>query len=116
MKNRIKNTLIIVIGLILIASMLFSGENLTTSNIKTSAQCDMCKDRIETHLNKIEGIEKATLVVDSAVCIVTYNIALIKLDEIKQEISSIGYDADEVQANKRAYKKLPKCCKKPEDR
>ena len=116
MKNKFKSALIILIGVILIVSMLFSGENLTTSNIKTTAQCEMCKDRIETHLNKSEGIEKATLELDSAVCVVTYNIAIIKLDEIKEEISSIGYDADEVEANKRAYKKLPKCCKKPEDR
>jgi copper chaperone CopZ len=116
MKNKLKSALIIFIALILAFSMLFSNDNLITVKIKTSAQCEMCQDRIQKHLIKQNGIEKAELELDSAICSVEYDPTIISLDKIREEISSIGYDADEIQANKRAYKKLPKCCKKPEDR
>ena len=36
-----------------------------------------------------------------------------KLDELKNKIiSKLGYDADEVKADKEAYEKLDGCCKK----
>ena len=35
------------------------------------------------------------------------------LQKIKKTITSIGYDADNLKANKAAYNKLNGCCKKP---
>ena len=32
-------------------------------------------------------------------------------EEIKEAISKLGYDADEVKADSAAYNKLPSCCK-----
>jgi len=36
-------------------------------------------------------------------------------EEIKAAIANAGYDANEVTANPDSYKRLPDCCKKPED-
>ncbi|MFC2130131.1 heavy-metal-associated domain-containing protein [Bacteroidota bacterium] len=94
----------------------FANTNEKTVKIKTSAQCGMCKERIENHLSKQDGIIKAVLEVETAECTVKYDSTQITVDDIREEISSVGYDADEVKASKRTYKKLPKCCKKPEDR
>lgn len=80
--------------------------------IKTSAQCDMCKDRIEKALALEKGVKRATLDVDSKVLTVVYNSNQIKPEQIKAAVTKVGYDADELQADADAYKKLPGCCKK----
>ena len=36
-------------------------------------------------------------------------------ENIKALIANVGYDADDVTAEPDAYKRLPTCCKKPED-
>ena len=36
-------------------------------------------------------------------------------EEVKTAIANAGYDANDVSANPESYKKLPTCCKKPED-
>jgi len=116
LKGKLRAALMILLLGVIIASMLFAQENLKTESIKTSAQCDMCKARIEKHLLKQDGLSEANLEVETAVCEVKFDSTKITLDDIRKEIASIGYDADDVKAIKRAYDKLPKCCKKPEDR
>ena len=98
---------------------LMSGSSVfgqMTAEIKTSAQCDMCKETIEKELNLTKGIKSAVLDVKTKIVTVTYKEKVITLDEIRNIISNIGYDADLVPANRKKYAKLPKCCKKPKDR
>ena len=82
--------------------------------IKTSAQCGECKERIEGAMAKVKGIEKSDLNVDSKILTVNYNPEVVKPEEIKKAVTKVGYDADEMPANPKAYKKLSKCCQKPE--
>ena len=35
------------------------------------------------------------------------------IENIKTTIANLGYDAEDIEADESAYKKLPKCCKKP---
>lgn len=35
------------------------------------------------------------------------------IEQVKTAIANAGYDADDVTAEEDAYKRLPKCCKKP---
>jgi len=81
--------------------------------IKTSAQCGMCKDRIETALAYEKGIVKSDLNVDTKILTVTFKPLKITPDKIRELVSKIGYDADQVPADKVAYAKLPACCKVP---
>ncbi len=115
-KSKFKTALLIVLLSIILVSMLFAQENVKIDSIRTSAQCEMCKERIENHLNKQEDILESVLEVETAICTVKYDSTKITIDDIRKEISLVGYDADDVKANKRAYNKLPKCCKKAEDR
>ena len=80
--------------------------------IKTSAQCDECKDRIEKAMKDLKGIEKAVLNVGTKYLTVNFNPELIKADDIRKAVTKIGYDADNIPASKKAYLKLPKCCQK----
>ncbi len=84
--------------------------------IQVSSQCSMCKDRIEEGLAFERGIKSSTVDYAKGELIVRYKTKRTNLDEIRKAVSEMGYDADEVPANKEAYVKLPECCKKPEDR
>jgi periplasmic mercuric ion binding protein len=81
--------------------------------IKTSAQCGMCKDRIEGAFAYEKGIKKSVLNLTDKVLTVTYDPQKKNPDQIRQIISKLGYDADDVAADPVAYKALPKCCQKP---
>ena len=81
--------------------------------IKTSAICEMCKERIEKNLALTKGISTSDLnLEDESNITVVYNPDKIDVAKIKQVISETGYDADEVKAIKKSYDKLPNCCKK----
>lgn len=90
-------------------AVLKGGEK-ETIQIATNAECGMCKDRIEGELNYVKGIVFAELNVATKQLTVKYNPAKITLDEIRQKISEIGYNADDVKANKEAQSNLPACC------
>ncbi|OGU56926.1 MAG: hypothetical protein A2X64_02675 [Ignavibacteria bacterium GWF2_33_9] len=88
----------------------FAVEKVTETTIKTTAQCEMCKSRIEKNLNKVDGILKADLDLTTKKVTVKFDETKVSKVEIRNIISKIGYDADDVQKDMRAYKKLPKCC------
>ena len=79
--------------------------------IKTSAECGECKERIESKLNYTKGIVFSELDFVSKDLTVKFKPTKISVQEIKQIVSDLGYDADELKANPEAYQKLPACCK-----
>ncbi|GAB4137298.1 MAG: hypothetical protein Fur0041_12020 [Bacteroidia bacterium] len=111
-------------NLILIVAVLFSFAGIKaqetkaekpakteTITIKTSAECDMCKERIEKEVGLTKGVKKATLDLNTRVLTVVYNPKKITPDKLRQVIANAGYDADDVKANNRAQQKLPECCR-----
>lgn len=83
-----------------------------TVTIKTSAQCDMCKKRIEETVLSLSGVKSAALTVATSELKVVYLTAKTNVDAIRNTISMMGYDADQVKADHAAYHKLPPCCQK----
>jgi len=106
--------------LILFTIIAFSYNNViaqktnkkATIIIKTSTQCNMCKNRVEKEMAYTKGIISASLNVDKAQLTVKYKTHKTSPEKIRKAISNIGYDADNIKANEQAYEKLPKCCKK----
>jgi periplasmic mercuric ion binding protein len=89
---------------------------LETATIKTpTVQCEECKKRIENYLSREEGVEKVTVDYKRKTTKVTYVADRTNYENVKTAIANAGYDADDVTANPESYKKLPTCCKKPED-
>ena len=86
----------------------------TTSEIKitTSAVCKSCKKTIEKALSAEKGVIKSSLDVSTKVVTVNYDPAITSPEKIRLAISNAGYDADDVKANPKAYKRLDDCCKK----
>jgi copper chaperone CopZ len=108
--------------LTLIAVACFSAAShsqtkaLLTARIKTpNALCAECKKRIETYLNRYDGILSYNVNFRKGETTVKYLSDRINIEEIKTAIANLGYDADDVTANEEAYKRLPKTCKKAED-
>ncbi|MDR0800937.1 heavy metal-associated domain-containing protein [Fluviicola sp.] len=107
-----KNSLLFV--MLLMSSFGFSQKSngkTETAIIQTSAECGECKERIEGALNYTKGIKFAELDVDSRKLTVRFKNDVISLDEIKKQVSQLGYQADEVKADPQAFEKLPACCK-----
>ena len=86
-----------------------------TIKIGTSAQCEMCTHRIEETLTFEKGIKSAKLDLETGIITVAYRTNRTNPEKIRNAISKIGYDADDVKADPDAYAKLPGCCKKPVD-
>jgi mercuric ion binding protein len=80
--------------------------------IKTSANCEMCKARIERNLGLSKGVKASNLNLKDKVVTVKYNPSKTTPEAIKATIINTGYDADEQVANQKAHDKLPDCCRK----
>jgi len=83
-----------------------------TITIKTSAVCGMCKERIESNMAFEKGVKSVTLDLKTKVLTITYKPSKTSADKLKEAVTKIGYDADDLPADQKAYEKLPACCKK----
>lgn len=80
--------------------------------IATSAQCEMCKERIEKALYKVKGVISANLDLQTKAVTVIYRTHKTNVDALRQAINLAGYDADDSPSDADAYSKLPGCCQK----
>jgi copper chaperone CopZ len=80
--------------------------------IQTSAQCEDCKERIEKELVYTKGVKSVDLDLETKIVTVSYRTDKTDADKLRKAIAGVGYDADDVKADPKAYDKLPACCKK----
>ena len=105
----IKSFFILALAVLSMSSFkMFGGKE--TVQIKTSAICGECKERIETALYNQKGIKSAELDVKTQIVTVVYNPEKTDADKIKTVITKTGYSADELPADQDAFNKLPHCC------
>lgn len=113
-----KTTISIILFFVMLAGFSQEQANVKPDSkseeikIQTSAQCQMCKDRIEGGLSFEKGIKSAILNLEDKVLTVKFRTGKTDADKIKKAVSKLGYDADDVAADPEAYEKLPACCKK----
>ena len=79
--------------------------------IKTSAICGMCKNAIESDLAFEKGVKSSEVDLDTKILTVTYNAKKTDADKIRERITKVGYHADSLQRDLKAYNALPACCK-----
>jgi len=113
-----KKNFIIWITFFLVIAFITSGsaqpQKEEVIKIRTSAVCGMCKDRIEKGLKSEKGINDVSLDIETKIVTVKFQGTKTNPDKIRERISKLGYDADNLLADKTAYGKLPACCKKDE--
>jgi copper chaperone CopZ len=83
-----------------------------TVDILTSAPCIgmCCKDRIEQEMQFTKGVRAVDLDIESGILTVTFKSKRTDVDKLRKVVSLIGYNADDVKANRKAHDKLPSCC------
>lgn len=107
---------IAIMGITTFASAQAQKKGVQTVTIQTpTVQCESCKKRIEEYLKREDGIQKSNVDFKKHVTKVTFVAERTNVENIKAAIANAGYDADDVKADEEAYKRLPKCCKKPAD-
>ncbi len=104
--------LLLFVAVTLFSQGAFAKGGLKTIIIKTSSECDMCKTTIEKGMAFTKGVKKATLNVKTKELTVEYNPNKTNPDQIRKAVAGLGYDADDVPAEKIAYDNLDSCCKK----
>ena len=93
-------------------------KTIQTATIKTAIYCDHCKncescgDKFNRTLLKEKGVQMVMLDEKAMTIKVTFNSKKTDLAKIRQAISKLGYDADDVKAEEVAYAGLDDCCKK----
>ncbi len=88
---------------------------LDTLMVHTSAVCHMCKDRIEKELGYTRGVKSVNLDLGSNNVTIVYKTDKTDADALKEALTKIGYDADEIPAKPKAKARLHECCKAPDD-
>lgn len=107
--------LLAVLVILFVSMSAALAQKTTKAVISTpTVQCDMCKQRIENYVSRNDGVTAIVVDVKKKKTTVTFWPDRINIEEIKALIATAGYDADDVTADEESYKKLPKCCKRPE--
>jgi mercuric ion binding protein len=101
--------LVIIITLITISFAV--NAQVEKVSIKTSAICEMCKYTIERDLTFQKGIKTADLDLETKVLTVEFSAKKTTEDKIRERITKVGYNADSLQRDLKAYNALPDCCK-----
>lgn len=85
--------------------------------IKTAITCDHCKQcetcgqLFEKKLIREKGVQMVTLNETEMTITVFFNSKKTDLPTIRTAISQLGYNADEIKADPKAYESLDDCCK-----
>ena len=112
MKTKAIIFLNIVAMFILFTTPAKAQDKTETMYVKTSATCDMCKSTIEKYVAFEKGVKRVSVDVSTAITTIVYNPEKTSPEKIRKAISKSGYDADDVKADPKAFKKLDECCKK----
>lgn len=109
--------------------LLFTGTSFFAQNppkekrvktvvVKTTIYCDHCKEcescggRILKKLYNENGIKTTEVDPKAQTITVVYDSQKITVPQIRESISKMGFDADEVKADPTAIAKLDDCCRK----
>ena len=90
------------------------ANSYATITIQTNASknCKSCINRFKENVPFFKGVKDYTFDTATAKLTVTYDTKKTTADQIRKQISDLGYDADKVKANPSARAKLPACCRK----
>jgi mercuric ion binding protein len=75
--------------------------------------CDKCKDQIEFFIGKTDGVISIKVDLKRKTATIAWLTDRTNKEYLKTAIANLGFDADDIEAEEFAYKRLPACCKKP---
>lgn len=101
---------IIIVLALLMSGLSLKAQKKKTVEIETTIQCEMCTNRLDKMFADIWAVRKVDYDIEDKMITVQYNSKKISAQKIREKISSVGYKADDVEADPEAYEKLPACC------
>ncbi len=109
-------TKIVMVIMVAFLSNNINAQNInkiTKVTIKVPVQCGMCKAKIEKNIGYEKGVKEVIVDLTTKEVTIEYIPEKTNPENLRLAISKLGYDADDVAADTKAYNKLPLCCKKP---
>ena len=85
------------------------GEQTVT--IQTNGVCQKCADKFKENVPYFKGVKSYTYDMKTAKLTINYDAKRTNPDQLRQEVSKLGYNADNVKADQAARAKLPACCR-----
>ena len=73
--------------------------------------CEKCQEKVEFFISHTEGVTSCKVNYRKKTTTVTWLNDRTTLENIKTAIANLGYDADDIEAEEYAFKRLPKECK-----
>lgn len=117
MKNSIIKSIFFLAVLFFASNTVSAQKTNQKAVIKTTLNCDHCKEcetcglKFKTEMLKIKGVKMYELDDKAMTFTVYYNAKKTNLKTIREAISKLGYDADDVKADQKGYDSLDGCCK-----
>lgn len=117
MKTTILNSIFCIALMLFVSNSGMAQKNNQKAVIKTTLHCDHCKQcetcglKFNTEILKIKGVKMYDLDDKAQNFTIYYNPKKTTLQEIKNGIAKLGYDADEVKATEEGIASLDGCCK-----
>lgn len=81
-------------------------------NIHTTSVCGMCEETIEGELIYEKGVKSVDLDLETGIIHVQYDARRTDPDKVRQAVTKLGYGADGLPADPKAFAELPACCQK----
>lgn len=79
--------------------------------IKTpTVLCDDCKERVEFFMSKEYGVSSVVVNTRKKTTTIVYLTDRTNLPTLQVKIASLGFDADDIEADEYSFKRLPKAC------
>ncbi len=87
-----------------------NATEITRTEFRVEGNCEMCKERIETTVMAVKGVESATWDIDNKMLSLAFNNSLTTLETVQKAIAEAGHDNGKYRAPDEVYKNLPACC------
>ncbi|MDR0364514.1 MAG: heavy-metal-associated domain-containing protein [Bacteroidales bacterium] len=112
MKSKILNVGLLIIFFVFSMNAMAQTKGEETIVIKSVLACQTCENRITSDLPyKVKGIKTVKADSHTNEITVTYRTDKTTPEDIRKGIASLGYDADDVQADAKAFSKLSEHCR-----
>lgn len=87
------------------------SKNEQTVTIQTNGVCQKCADKFKENVPYFKGVKSYSYDMKTAKLTINYDVKKTNPDQLRQQISKLGYNADNVKADPAARAKLPACCR-----
>ena len=88
-----------------------ASKNEQSVTIQTNGVCQKCADKFNENVPYFKGVKSYKYDQKTAKLTINYDAKKTNPDQLRQQISKLGYNADNVKADQAARAKLPACCR-----